>query len=384
MCEGQALRRVSTRLARTARHYVVSDANQERLWMWNLEFNRFTKYKSLSVPSTKTTIDEKLRFLQPTSLRKQSYERSASNVTETTRGMLHATHELNGSISVCKTSTTRITRRELVFFLLVVAMRNAEDKDALFVFQNQLLVYIKPEKMEGEDAFFAAPPADADAFAAPPAEADMGDAADQGFAFVGGDAAPLGEEAAAPFVGDVNEAPADMGFAGADPAEGDAFAAPPADMDAFAAPPTEDGAIILGAPAGEMPVDDVPPTPIEPSEPSAMKKWNEDWQETLATRKTEEDEKKAEMVEQARLVMEQFGKDREAKREAKMSKNREDEQAKLEAIEADLENDNSWQKVSKMVELTHDGAEDAEDVKRMRDVLILLKNEPSRAEAVGA
>jgi hypothetical protein len=203
-------------------------------------------------------------------------------------------------------------------------------------------------KMDGDNAFFAAPPAEAPL-------ADMGDAdTDQGFAMVG-DAAP-------------EEAPVEM----------DAFAAPPSDMDAFAAPPAEETPIILGAPA------DVPVTPIEPSDPSAMQKWNAEWQETLAERKTEEDAKKAEMVEQARLTMEKFQKDREAKREAKMAKNREDEQAKLEAIEADLENDNSWQKVSKMVELTHDGAEDSEDVKRMRDVLILLKNEPSRAEAVGA
>jgi hypothetical protein len=212
--------------------------------------------------------------------------------------------------------------------------------------------------MEGEDAFFAAPPAEA-----PPAEIDG--AVDQGFAFVGDDAEPAAE--------------GDMGFA--DAADMDAFAAPPADMDAFAAP-DEDAPIVLGAPPVET--DEEPLAPMEPTEPSAMQKWNTEWQETLNERMSEEEAKKAEMVEAARISMEKFNKDREAKREGKMAKNREDEQAKLEAIEADLENDNSWQKVSKMVELTHDGAEDAEDVKRMRDVLILLKNEPSRAEAVGA
>ncbi|CAJ1959322.1 unnamed protein product [Cylindrotheca closterium] len=224
--------------------------------------------------------------------------------------------------------------------------------------------------MEGEDAFFAAPPADA-----PPGEDGT---MDQGFAFVGEggedayDAPPADDAFAAP--------PADDAFA-APPAD-DPFGAPPAD-DAFAAPPAEDTPIVLGAPSEMAPPEEpeeVPP----PVEASAMKKFNEEWQATLNERQSEEDTKKAEMVEAARLTMEQFKKDREAKREAKMSKNREDEQAKLEAIEADLENDNSWQKVSKMVELTHDGAEDAEDVKRMRDVLILLKNEPSRAEAVGA
>jgi hypothetical protein len=212
--------------------------------------------------------------------------------------------------------------------------------------------------MEGEDAFFAAPPAED-----PSAEIDG--AVDQGFAFVG-DAEPADE--------------GDMGFA--DAPDMDAFGAPPADMDAFAAP-DEDTSIILASPAPDE-TEEEPLAPIEPMEPSAMQKWNTEWQETLNERMTEEEAEKAKMVEAAGISMEKFNKDREAKREGKMAKNREDEQAKLEAIEADLENDNSWQKVSKMVELTHDGAEDAKDVKRMRDVLILLKNEPSRAEAVGA
>ena len=102
-------------------------------------------------------------------------------------------------------------------------------------------------------------------------------------------------------------------------------------------------------------------------------------------RKDEENAKKSELLEAARVALETFQKNRETKRETKMSKNREDEQAKLEAIEADLENDNSWQRVCKMVELQHEGTvQDVEDVKRMRDVMILLKNEPARAAAVGA
>jgi hypothetical protein len=75
--------------------------------------------------------------------------------------------------------------------------------------------------------------------------------------------------------------------------------------------------------------------------------------------------------------MEEFTAQREAKREAKMAANRADEQAKLEAIEADLENDNSWQRVCKMVELSHDS--ESADVKRMRDVMILLKNDTDKA-----
>lgn len=201
-------------------------------------------------------------------------------------------------------------------------------------------------------------------------------AEESGFTFLGD--APPAEGDAPAFVGDVNEAP--DAFA-APPA--DDFASPPAeDYEAFAAPPAEDTPIVLAPPVEDVPVEDA--APAEPTLPSAMQKWNADWLETLAARKDEENAKKAEMIEAARLVKEKFQKDREAKREAKMSRNREDEQAKLEAIEADLENDNSWQKVCKMVELSHDGVDNSEDVKRMRDCLILLKNEPSRAAAVGA
>jgi len=204
-----------------------------------------------------------------------------------------------------------------------------------------------------------APPVDGstDFFGAPPATGDNGLAA---------------------FIGDVNETD-------------DAFAAAP---DAFEAPPSGDGEapIILGAPSPETEapgmdgadVDQPQAAPVLPAGPSPMQKWNEDWQETLLKRKDDENAKKAEMLEAARVALENFQKEREMKREAKMAKNREDEQAKLEAIEADLENDNSWQRVCKMVELSHDSTDKAEDVKRMRDALIYLKNDPTRAEVLGS
>jgi len=164
----------------------------------------------------------------------------------------------------------------------------------------------------------------------------------------------------------------------------DAFVAPPGEndfanvpaSDAFSSPP-----IILSAPALEPETVELDEEPVEPS---AMAKWNYEWQETLKSRKDEENAKKAEMIESASLDLERLQKEREIKREARIAKNREDEQAKLEAIEADLENDNSWQRVVKMVELSHDSKEEAEDVKRMRDVMIHLKNDAARATVLGA
>ncbi|KAG7345578.1 clathrin light chain [Nitzschia inconspicua] len=215
-----------------------------------------------------------------------------------------------------------------------------------------------------DDQFFAAPPAD-DAM-------PVGD--DGGFTFLGdaGETAPPAD-----YVGDVQESD-DMGFAGA-----------PADDD-FGMAPVEDAPIVLGPPPEVSPdafasgADEPAAVEAVVSVAGPMQKWNEEWQLTLAARKDEENAKKAELVEAARVALEEFQKERELKREARMSKNREDEQAKLEAIEADLENDSSWQRVCKMVDLTHDGAEAGEDTKRMRDVFILLKNEQGLAAKVGA
>mmetsp|Transcript_6514 Transcript_6514/g.18690 ORF Transcript_6514/g.18690 Transcript_6514/m.18690 type:complete len:232 (-) Transcript_6514:1336-2031(-) len=220
---------------------------------------------------------------------------------------------------------------------------------------------------------------------AAPMEAPTTD--EMGFTMLGEAETPAPSDDMAAFVGDIQETSDDIGFA-----------AVPEDMEFAAAPaPVDDSApIILGAPPvvednapivlGPPPVEDVPAPqePVTPEEPSAMKKFNEEWQATLTARKAEEDAAKAAMVEAARVAMEEFQAKAQMKRDAKMAKNREDEQAKLEAIEADLENDNSWQRVSKMVDLTQDGAEDAENTQRMRDIFIQLKNEPGLAAKVGA
>lgn len=120
------------------------------------------------------------------------------------------------------------------------------------------------------------------------------------------------------------------------------------------------------------------------AEPTPMAKWNEGWQDTLLARKDEENAIKAAHVEKAREDIAAFQAEREKRRESRMAKNRNDEQDKLEAIEADLENDNSYQRVVKMIELNQDSSDGAVDTGRMKDVLVLLKNEPVRAEALSA
>mmetsp|Transcript_2529 Transcript_2529/g.3722 ORF Transcript_2529/g.3722 Transcript_2529/m.3722 type:complete len:198 (-) Transcript_2529:175-768(-) len=165
----------------------------------------------------------------------------------------------------------------------------------------------------------------------------------------------------------------------------DGFAIPPSD-DPFVGTIDEtpaDAPIVLGAaPVETGQIEDVDEVEESQSGPSPMQQWNEEWQNLLVERKDAENAKKAELIAAAEESMKNFQDQRESKRESKLSKNRSDEQEKLEAIEADLENDNSWQRVCKMVELSHESGEDSVDVKRMRDVMILLKNEPSRASVL--
>jgi Clathrin light chain len=161
------------------------------------------------------------------------------------------------------------------------------------------------------------------------------------------------------------------------------FAAPPAEE--FVGTVDESSPVIeIAPPKGETAADldaamDLMPSTIVSIEPSPMAKFNETWQQTLLERKDEENTKKAEYLTSSEEALKNFANQREQKRENKMKANRADEQEKLEAIEADLENDNSWQKVCKMVELNLESHTESADVKRMRDVMIVLKNDTQKA-----
>ena len=222
-----------------------------------------------------------------------------------------------------------------------------------------------------------APPADAPILMGPPpAEEPPMDFA----------AAPAPPEDAG-FIGDVDA----TGGAGAAPAgesgvmmQDAVFVPQPPAEEApmgFAAAPEDAGAepIERAAEDADMGAALPEPEPEVPAGPTPMSIWNDEWQVTLKDRKDAENAKKAEVLEQAKADIAAFQAAREAKREARMATNRSDEQEKLEALEADLENDNSWQKVCKLVDLSHDSVEGGADTKKMRDVMIMLKNEPSRA-----
>jgi hypothetical protein len=160
---------------------------------------------------------------------------------------------------------------------------------------------------------------------------------------------------------------------------GEIDAAPPAVM--VIEPPAETfiEPVIL-APGVEEVEEEEEEEVIENSlQPSPMSVWNNEWQVTLKERKDEENAAKAATVERSEGELATLQAERETKRDSRMARNRSDEQDKLEAIEADLENDNSWQRVVKMVELNQDAADSAQDCGRMKDVLIFLKNDTDRA-----
>jgi hypothetical protein len=198
---------------------------------------------------------------------------------------------------------------------------------------------------------------------------------------------------------DTGDEPIVLGAPPAEPPAGDYIgeidAAPPAqymmheeESMPFESTPFESMPAVMTAPPAEYLApgveeveeeEEVVVAPEISNEPSPMTVWNNEWQVTLKQRRDEENAQKGAAVEQAEADLANVAAQREAKREARISKNRADEQDKLEAIEADLENDNSWQRVVKMVELNQDALEDSKDCSRMKDVLILLKNDADRA-----
>jgi len=126
-------------------------------------------------------------------------------------------------------------------------------------------------------------------------------------------------------------------------------------------------------------VEDLPAPVMEPEEPSPLAKWNDQWQVTLRERKDNENTSKAEQVNTARTETDAYLEERAIKVASRQSSNRDAEEEKLRSMQEDLEQDNSWQRVVKLVELTQDSVEKSAEIKRMRDMLILLKNDKERA-----
>lgn len=103
--------------------------------------------------------------------------------------------------------------------------------------------------------------------------------------------------------------------------------------------------------------------------------WNSEWQAKLEMRRGAEVSAKAACIAAAAAALATFSTERMALRDATMSKNRSEEQVKLESLEADLESVNPWERVVKLVDLQQ---EEGINVERIRTLLIQLKNEKEK------
>ncbi|CAB1105482.1 unnamed protein product [Ectocarpus sp. CCAP 1310/34] len=125
---------------------------------------------------------------------------------------------------------------------------------------------------------------------------------------------------------------------------------------------------------GEMP-DMGMPAP-EDVEPSALDEFMERWQAGLVEKARIEAEAKAAALEAAKADLETHSVERAANKEAKMGRNREQEQIFLEQLEGELESENPWERVVSLVDTQSEVVEDFKDTSRMTSILIQLKNDP--------
>ena len=134
-----------------------------------------------------------------------------------------------------------------------------------------------------------------------------------------------------------------------------------------------EGVVSSDPPPIVLPPSSPSPSPSPSPPPSFASSWSAQWSQTLSTRRANEEAAKSERLKEAAESVEKFEVQARATREAKMSKNRSEEQVKLESLEADLDSDNPWERVVKLVDLQMD---EEEEKGRMRSILIQMKNEP--------
>ncbi|CAM9577568.1 unnamed protein product [Hapterophycus canaliculatus] len=102
----------------------------------------------------------------------------------------------------------------------------------------------------------------------------------------------------------------------------------------------------------------------------------ERWQAGLNEKARIEAEAKQAALEAAKADLESHVVERAANKEAKMGRNREQEQVFLEQLEGELESENPWERVVSLVDTQTEIVDDFKDTSRMTSILIQLKNEP--------
>lgn len=110
--------------------------------------------------------------------------------------------------------------------------------------------------------------------------------------------------------------------------------------------------------------------------------FNRKFQQTIDDRRANETDVERAHRAKATEDLQQWQLQRQTRLGAKKEKNRSEEQVLLESIESEVEASNSWDRVTKLVDLATEPSTDNKkaDTTRMKKLLIQLKNEPLPAK----
>lgn len=97
---------------------------------------------------------------------------------------------------------------------------------------------------------------------------------------------------------------------------------------------------------------------------------------TLEERRNKEIEMEKQFKSSASDDMANWNQQREIRLNAKKDKNRTEEQVLLESFESDADGGNTWERITKMIDMSADADNKKSDVGRMKKIFIQLKNEP--------
>lgn len=127
----------------------------------------------------------------------------------------------------------------------------------------------------------------------------------------------------------------------------------------------------------------------EPDEDNALSVFNKQWMATLEEKRAAEFENEKEARAQAADDHATWINQRDIRLNAKKESNRSEEQEKLESVESEAENLQTWDRVAKLIDSGVEASEltTASDTSRMHKLFIQLKNEPldkTRRQAVQA
>jgi len=119
-----------------------------------------------------------------------------------------------------------------------------------------------------------------------------------------------------------------------------------------------------------------------PEEKNALLEFEVEWNKRLDAKIEEEKVAAAKVEEAAKKELDDWKKQREIRLEKKKETNRSTEKVFVEQIESALVSKNTWERVTKLVDISQDAADsEKSDVGKMRSLFVQLKNKPVEGTA---